>query len=355
VYLAADDFTGSPDDTVLGIVIDGKAQAYPIDIMNWHEIVNFRISDQPYSLTYCPLTGSGILYDTSSVDGSTFGTTGSLWENNLLMYDRITDNWWSQMLNLAICEGDHLGKSLAMEPIVETTWSNWKALYPETEVLSRNTGYFRDYNRNPYPGYTTSSSIFFTTSYDYLNDNFYHQKEMTLILEINDNRTLYPHAELSNDVVVNSMINDQPVVIVHGGDSLVVPFSARLTNGTVLDFSRSGQDNLGFDQTRGLTVFQDQTGTIWNLRGEAIVGPLKGEKLDRLAAYNAYWFAAKTFFNEASIYISESDDERLPITNTSDYVETAGFLFPSIIFLGVTALSVSYFIKKYRRNNNHKK
>jgi hypothetical protein len=106
---------------VLGFEANGEAKAYPRDILNWHEIVNDNIQGFPFSVTFCPLTGSGIVYNTSKISGSTLGTTGRLYENNLVFYDRDSDTYWSQMWGLAI-KGEKIGQTLDTEPVIETTW-----------------------------------------------------------------------------------------------------------------------------------------------------------------------------------------------------------------------------------------
>ncbi|MHA1970009.1 MAG: DUF3179 domain-containing (seleno)protein [Candidatus Hodarchaeales archaeon] len=93
---------------VLGLLVNGEPRAYPRDILNWHEIVNDDSHGNAFSVTFCPLTGSGILYNTTSISGSTLGTTGQLYENNLVFYDRISNTYWSQMLGLAIT-GEKMG------------------------------------------------------------------------------------------------------------------------------------------------------------------------------------------------------------------------------------------------------
>lgn len=298
---------------VLGIFINGEARAYPLDILIYHEIVNDNIKGQPFSITYCPLTGSGILFNTTSIGGSSLGTTGTLFENNLIFFDRDTDTFWSQMYNVAWC--GTLQGSLNMVPIIETTWHAWKALYPDTKVLTRETGYFRNYDLNPYGNLLTNDAILFPTSYQHfkLPYTLYDHKSRVLVLSeqysFDLNTIVLPFSELSQTPLINIIQKNQPVVIVFDSQhEMAIPFSALLSNGMSLDFSSVITDfnhNIN-EESLGLTVFKDSSGSIWNMRGEAISGPLIGEQLTRIPAYVAFWYATTVFFPGATILINNT-------------------------------------------------
>jgi hypothetical protein len=177
---AADDFL---DDGGLGIAIsyDGVDRFYPMQIMVWHEIVNDHIGDQAFLVTYCPLCGTGIVYE-PIVNGevSEFGTSGKLWNSNLVMYDRQTDSYWSQALGEAVV-GEMTGTKLTLLPYQNMYWEFWKKQFPEGEVLSKDTGYSRDYDRDPYGDYYTSTGVWFELDNE---DSRYHQKEPMWGIEI---------------------------------------------------------------------------------------------------------------------------------------------------------------------------
>jgi len=144
------------NDLILGIVIDGKARAYPIRILNWHEIVNDRIGQHAFVLSYCPLCGSGMAFDSNDL----FGVSGLLYQSDVLLYDKKTESLWSQLMMQAVA-GSRTGEKLQLIPIEHSTWSDWKTAHPNTSVLSRHTGYHRDYSRNPYAGYEDVSGTYF--------------------------------------------------------------------------------------------------------------------------------------------------------------------------------------------------
>jgi len=143
-------------DLILGIVVDGKARAYPVRILNWHEIVNDSIGEHAFVLSYCPLCGSGMAFDTDD----RFGVSGMLYQSDVLLYDKKTESLWSQLMMQAVA-GPRTGEKLQQLPIEHTTWMVWKTAHPKTGVLSRHTGYRRDYSRNPYAGYEAVSGTYF--------------------------------------------------------------------------------------------------------------------------------------------------------------------------------------------------
>lgn len=138
------------EDRIIGYYRDGEARAYPQRILVWHEIVNDEVGGESLSITYCPLTGSALGFHRGH---SEFGVSGRLLNSNLVMYDRATDSQWPQLLGVAI-EGPLTGRGLVPRRLVWTTWGAWKARHPGTRVLSRKTGYVRNYRRDPYGDYT---------------------------------------------------------------------------------------------------------------------------------------------------------------------------------------------------------
>ncbi len=155
-YLSADEANLTDKDKVFGINYLGFVAAYPQDILYWHEIVNENVQGEKISITYCPLTESIIGYK-----GFELGISGELYNSNLVMYDRQTDARIPQILGKAV-ESEIKGKELEKFPVEVTTWSSWLAKHPDTQVLSRDTGFDnRDYDKNPYPGYDNMLRVWF--------------------------------------------------------------------------------------------------------------------------------------------------------------------------------------------------
>ena len=155
-------------EPVIELVVRGEARAYPLQIMVWHEIVDDVVADVPVAVTFCPLCNTAIAFD-RRVGGKTltFSTTGKLRHSDLVMYDRETESWWQQFGGQAIV-GTYTGTELTQLPARMVAWGEFKTTHPRGLVLTRGTGYARDYGRNPYEGYDDINSppIFATAGDD---------------------------------------------------------------------------------------------------------------------------------------------------------------------------------------------
>jgi hypothetical protein len=194
VFLRAKRAKLATSDEVLGIVVEGVAKAYPIAILNWHEIVNDRLGDEGVVISFCPLCGTGVAFS-ADVKGEmlSFGVSGLLYNSDVLLYDRKTDSLWSQLLNKAI-SGPLKGETLQMLPLMHTTWGEWRKQQPNTLVLSRNTGYGADYNRDPYQGYAARPGLYFPVA---KRNARYHPKERVIGIELDGQFKAYPMVELA--------------------------------------------------------------------------------------------------------------------------------------------------------------
>ncbi|TWT78914.1 hypothetical protein CA13_03110 [Planctomycetes bacterium CA13] len=151
------------DDRVIGLVSNNEARAYPLAILNYHEIVNDRIGELPIAVTYCPLCDSAAVFDRRTPLGEReFGVSGLLYNSNVLIYDREgkTQSLWSQLKAEGI-SGPAVGQALTSLPFELTTWKNWVTRYPDTQVLDDETGHPRNYRRNPYSNYFSSPKLMF--------------------------------------------------------------------------------------------------------------------------------------------------------------------------------------------------
>ncbi len=196
---------------VLGIIHKGIAKAYPINILNWHEVVNDQFKEEPVVITFCPLCGSGMAFS-ALIEGKThsFGVSGLLYNSDVLIYDRQTHSLWSQLMYKAV-SGKHKGKRLTSLPVVHTTWLDWKTQNPETLVLSRETGYSRQYDHSPYQDYLKQPKLMFPVS---ASSRRYHPKEDVFGVEINGQYKVYPFIELEKSArKFTDIINGQSVII----------------------------------------------------------------------------------------------------------------------------------------------
>ncbi len=203
-YVSVQDADEWIQDNELGLAIihNGVKRFYPLQIMVWHEIVNDEIDGDPILITYCPLCGSGIAY-IPEVDGEIveFGTSGKLWNSNLVMYDRKTDSYWSQIDGISIV-GERTGDQLEAISIDTVVWRDWKAAHEDSEVLSQDTGYTRAYGRDPYGNYYEDSFLIFPVDNQ---DNRIHAK--TVIFGINVDGAFKAYQE--DDIIAAGSFEDE--------------------------------------------------------------------------------------------------------------------------------------------------
>lgn len=149
------------NDLVVSVSIGGETRAYPLKILNWHEIVNDQIGDKPINVSYCPLCDSAMVFE-REFDGRMlqFGVSGLLYQSDVLMYDRQTQSLWSQ-LQMAAVSGPLVGRRFSLLPAEHMTWKAWRAEYPNGQVLSTETRIRRDYQRDAYAGYRESADLMF--------------------------------------------------------------------------------------------------------------------------------------------------------------------------------------------------
>lgn len=214
------DFYMEVEDLGIGIEHKGEARFYPFSILVWHEIANDKIQGTPLLVTYCPLCQTGIVF-LREVDGkeTEFGVSGMLWQSNLLMYNRAPETsaeagWteelreaglarlpghfnkgeslWSQVLGEAVV-GEHTGKRLAIVPSDVVRYGDWKKAHPETMVLSRSTGYARNYEHDPYGDYYSSDRVIFNVAHE---DARLHPKAFVLGIELNGKHKAYEPDDL---------------------------------------------------------------------------------------------------------------------------------------------------------------
>ncbi len=210
-------------DRILGIYHLGEARAYPIRILDWHEIVNDKINGKAVAVTYCPLCGSGIVYN-AEIDGKAyeFGVSGLLYNSDVLLFDRETETLWSQILSKAV-SGKLVNTELEIIQSSHTSWKAWKKKYPNSKVLSRETGYSRDYNRSPYGNYDKEVMTFFPIEF---KSKRYHPKERVLGITLNGKQKVYPFAEISKNS--GGKVTDE-----FAGETLTIEFDAENRDGLV--------------------------------------------------------------------------------------------------------------------------
>jgi hypothetical protein len=281
-------------DLIVGYVEGEVAKAYPHRILDWHEIVNDVVGNANLSVTYCPLTGTGIGWDRAFNNASTtFGVSGLLYNTNLIPYDRQTDSNWSQ-IRLDCINGEMLGTEIGTFTLVETSWRTWKKLYPATLVLSTNTGYSRDYSRYPYRNYKTDDSFFL---FPFANEDFrIPAKQRVHGIIASGNARVFPFTAFENQVTVilDQFEGEDFVVIGNQEDQFAVSFFRDPGDGAMLSYSPV--------QGQYPVVMTDEEGNMWDIFGTALSGPRAGTRLKHARSFIGFWFSFAAFYPEVTIY-----------------------------------------------------
>lgn len=187
-----------PSDRVIGIRIGKEARAYPLAILNYHEIVNDKMGDQPFAVSYCPLCDSVSAFDRITSTGAReFGVSGLLYNSNVLMYDRDDDaeSLWSQLKNESLA-GKRVGQQLRLLPVELATWAEWRTRHPATKVMSTDTGHRRDYTRSPYGNYFSTDNLMFPVDQ---TDDRLPPKEKVLGILVDGVARAYPTSAFGED------------------------------------------------------------------------------------------------------------------------------------------------------------
>jgi len=282
------------DDLVIAVKVGNEIKAYPHPIMDWHEIVNDNIGGRKVSVTYCPLTGSAVIWNRTLKNGSatTFGGSGLLYNTNLILYDRQTLSNWSQFL-LECVNGPLIGEEISTTPVFETRYSTWKLMYPDSKMLTRNTGFNRPYGTFPYRDYKTNNNyLLFPVN---ITDTRLPQKERILGVIFNGGSKVYRINLFGADIkIIKDNVGGTPIVVVGTTPkNFAVAYQSTLNDGTSLQFTAL-QNSLPL-------IMKDNEGNKYDVFGFAVEGPRKGIRLKATKSFTAYWFAWAAFYKDAII------------------------------------------------------
>ena len=291
-------------EPVILIERNGDARAYPIQILTWHEIVNDEIGGEPVVVTFCPLCNTGIAFE-RTMNGQVldFGTTGRLRNSNLIMYDRQTETWWQQATGEGVA-GELTGTQLVFLPAAMISWEDFKTTHPDGLVLSRDTGFSRSYGNNPYAGYDDINSSPFLFRGDTPDE--LPAMARVLTVELEGEAVAYPNEILKDVHVVNDTISDTEVVVIwEAGTASALDESLIATSsdvGAANVYSRELDGEILTFVYDGSKIIDEQTGSEWNVLGQAISGELAGKQLTPIVAVNHFWFSWAAFMPETRIY-----------------------------------------------------
>jgi hypothetical protein len=278
------------EDVVFGFVHRGAVRAYPQLVLVWHEIVNDVVGGAPVSVTYCPLTGSAMAFEgRSSGRALAFGTTGQLVNSNLLMYDRVTNSEWPQLLARAI-DGSEKGSRLTEHPLVWTTWGRWRRAHPETAVLSTTTGFSRAYGNDPYGSYTPRSGYYASggTIFPVIAESDrLPPKEVVVGVKSAGARVAIRRARIQRSGTLSLQAGGTPLLAVWDAELETARVFIRRARGRTLRFAPG--------------ELRDSTDSSWGAEGRATAGPLAGTQLPTADFLDVMWFAWYAFFPQTGL------------------------------------------------------
>ena len=262
-------------DVVFGVNFGGQSRAYPKRILAWHEMVKDTVGGLSINGVYCTLCGSMIVYETE-FGGKHYelGTSGFLYRSNKLMYDHETKSMWSTLKGKPVV-GPLVGKGIKLKSryVVTTTWGQWKADHPDTDVLSLNTGHRRDYGEGvAYNSYFATDDLMFTVP---KTDKRLKNKDEVLIVREGGE----PVAISADFLAANRVYHAQ-----NGNVTFVVVTDNSGANRVYETASQM------FDKHVSPRVIQSKDGMQWSVTEDALVSKDGSKTLKRLSAHRAFWF-----------------------------------------------------------------
>ena len=270
----------------------------------WHEIVNDEIRGTPIAVTFCPLCYSALAFDRRVDDRTlTFGVTGLLRRSDMVMYDRETESWWQQFTGEAIV-GDFTGKKLQQLPAQIIGFAQFAAAHPDGLVLSRETGFKREYGKNPYAGYDDINSS--PIAYRGKSDHRLRPMEKVIAVQIGHAAKAYPYSITRKLHVVQDQVDSTDLVVFHDEgaasalDSSAISESRDVGATGVFDPTIDNR-RLHFHYESGEFV-DDETGSHWNILGQAISGPFRGKQLKLIMHGDYFAFAWLAFRPDTEIF-----------------------------------------------------
>ena len=299
-----------PRAPVIVVELAGDARAYPLQMMLWHEIVNDTVGGADVAITFSALCNMPVAFVRPVTEGeaTTFGTSGKLYHSNLVMYDRVTESYWLQATGLAVF-GPLTGTKLERVPVVVAPWREFRDSFPHGIVLSHDTGFDRDYGRNPYPGYDDPSGrpVLFVGEVD----GRLPPLARVLGVDARGEASAFSYSALEEQArggraVVNSEVGGEPVTILWTAQTFSVLDTAEVDESRDVGAAAAYSREIG---GRPLTlravdsgVIDDETASPWSFFGSAMGGRLSGTRLHQVDAHDSFWFSWVAFHPHTKLW-----------------------------------------------------
>ena len=301
-------------EPVISVEINGAAKAYPLGMMMKHEVANDELGGVPITVTFCPLCNTAIVFD-RRVNGTVldFGVTGNLRNSDLIMWDRQTESWWQQITGEAIV-GDLTDMRLKFIPASVVSWAQFRDGFPQGQVLSRDTGYRGTYDLPSYGGIDGADKN--PSHFRGATDPRLKPMERVVGISLGDEDAAYPFGFLKKQPVINDSVGGESIVVFYTGGTLspfgtyvvmidiVGPVDYTVVGSTAVYEPFVDGEKLTFNAENDVIVDQE-TGSIWDILGHAVSGPLKGSRLEPVVHGNHFWFSWASFNPETTVRAPE--------------------------------------------------
>jgi hypothetical protein len=273
---------------IIGVVINGQAKAYPIQLIGYHHQVMDTIGTTPVMITYCTVCRTGRVYS-PVVNGKpeSFRLVG-MDHFNAVFEDATTKSWWQQATGTAIA-GPLKGYQLKEFPSTQLTWDAWLREHPESLVMRPDTIFMNNYFKlEDYDRGTMLSSLVRRDTVSW------EPKSWIVGVKNNFSSKAYDWNELVQKKIIQDSMDRLPILLTIEKDSTSFHVYDRRVDDSVLSFTIGDQNDLLFDEN---------THSTWNMDGLCIGGLLKGKKLLTVQSYNEFWHSWQTFHSNAKIYV----------------------------------------------------
>jgi len=292
-------------EPVIAFAMNGDVRAYPLQVLLWHEVVNDVVGGEPVAVTYCPRTNTWRVFDRRVVDAAVrFGVSGNVRYGGLLMWDTLTQTWWQQLNGEAVV-GDLTGIGLEIFPSLLVSYSDFQRDFPDGRVLSTEWPVVHaPYGTTPYSGYESREIP--STYLSGRLDTRLPATRRVLAMAVDDDALAVDLDSLVQQRTMNISVGNRPVVAVWFSGTVSVLDQTEIRNsrdtGTAMAYERKvGGRTLSFETTE--EGFKDRaTGSMWNLWGHGIRGPLQGVRLSPIVHSNSLWFSWVATYPETRLF-----------------------------------------------------
>jgi len=276
-------------DQVIGVIIEDVVRAYPMQYLKWHEVINDKIGNTPIVVTYSPLTGTtNVFIRKVNKQSISFGVSGKFYNNNNLLYDRFSQSLWTQ-LNGSGVVGEMTGVTLDQVQNFVFTWDKWKAYYPDSNIMSRDTGYFRSYNIDPYYEYSQIDSVYFPVAYE---DKRIFAKKIVYGIGNSGKYQAYTEENLQKQDVVNGEVGNLKYVLIWDAErNILRAYDRVLSDGRELEIEKKADK------------YYDNESVQWSLEGKGVSENNTDFSLQTIFPTRTFWFSWVAFYSNTEVFI----------------------------------------------------